>query len=76
MNAGSVGMPFAPPQGAYWLLLGPGVQLRHTTYDFMDAAARIRNTKYPQAEDLAVRYVLQTPSEADSLELLASAELT
>lgn len=29
VNAGSVGMPFGEP-GAYWLLLGPDVQLRHT----------------------------------------------
>ena len=75
VNAGSVGMPFAPPPGAYWLLLGPGVQLRHTAYDLMKAAARIRDTTYPQAEDLAVRYVLQPPSEADSLALFAPAEL-
>jgi predicted phosphodiesterase len=32
VNAGSVGMPFAPPPGAHWLLLGPGVELRQTTY--------------------------------------------
>jgi predicted phosphodiesterase len=75
VNAGSVGMPFAPPPGAYWLLLGPGVQLRHTAYDLMKAAARIRDTTYPQAEDLSVRYVLQPPSEADSLARLAPAEL-
>lgn len=75
VNAGSVGMPFAPPPGAYWLLLGPGVQLRHTAYDFVEAAARIRDTTYPQAEDVAVRYVLQPPSEAESLERLAPAEL-
>ena len=29
VNAGSVGMPFGEP-GAYWLLLGPDVQLRRT----------------------------------------------
>ena len=76
VNAGSVGMPFAPPAGAYWLLLGPGVQLRHTAYDFLKAAERIRETTYPQAEAVAVRYVLQPPSEAESLELLSRAELT
>jgi predicted phosphodiesterase len=75
VNAGSVGMPFAPPPGAYWLLLGPGVQLRRTPYDFMNAAARIRTTKFPQLEDLAVRYVLNPPPEADSLALFAGAEL-
>ena len=29
VNAGSVGMPYAEP-GAYWLLLGPGVEFRRT----------------------------------------------
>ena len=29
VNAGSIGMPFGAA-GAYWLLLGPDVQLRHT----------------------------------------------
>ena len=75
VNAGSVGMPFAPPPGAYWLLLSPGVQLRRTDYDFIGAAARIRETRFPQAEDVAVRYVLQPPSEDESLALFAPGEL-
>src|SRR4029453_4513212 len=45
VNAGSVGMPFGEP-GAYWLLLGPEVQLRHTPYDLAKAAERIRATIY------------------------------
>jgi predicted phosphodiesterase len=48
VNAGSVGMPFGEP-GAYWLLLGPDVQLRHAPYDLAKAAERIRATSYPQA---------------------------
>lgn len=52
VNAGSVGMPFGEP-GADWLLLGPGVELRHTTYDLTKAAERIRETAYPQAEEFA-----------------------
>jgi putative phosphoesterase len=74
VNAGSVGMPFQEP-GAYWLLLGPDVQLRHTSYDFANAAERIRGTKYPQAEDFAARNVLQPPSEAATLEAFSRAEL-
>jgi diadenosine tetraphosphatase ApaH/serine/threonine PP2A family protein phosphatase len=76
VNAGSVGMPFAPPRGAYWLLLGPGVQLRRTDYDFKGAAARIRETTFPQAEALAVRYVLEPPSEAESLALFSGSPLS
>jgi len=74
VNAGSVGMPFGEP-GADWLLLGPNVQLRHTNYDLTEAAERIRGTKYPQAEDVAARYVLHPPSEGEMLEVFGKAEL-
>jgi putative phosphoesterase len=62
VNAGSVGMPFAPP-GAYWLLLGPDVELRHTPYDLTAAADRLRQTGYPEADQFAAENVLQPPSE-------------
>ncbi len=75
VNAGSVGMPFEQPSGAYWLLLGPDVELRRTGYDLEKAAERIRQTSYPQVEDLAVRYVLQPPSDTETLALFAPAEL-
>jgi len=42
VNAGSIGMPFGPP-GAYWLLLGPEVELRHTLYDPEDKMLRASN---------------------------------
>jgi putative phosphoesterase len=74
LNAGSVGMPFGEP-GAYWLLLGPDVQLRHTRYDLAKAAERIRDTKYPQAHDFAARNVLKPPSEVETLEAFARVEL-
>lgn len=74
VNAGSVGMPFGEP-GAYWLLLGPGVELRHTLYDLGKAAKRIRATDYPHAEDFAARNVLHPPSEREALETFARVEL-
>ena len=74
VNAGSVGMPFGEP-GAYWLLLGPDVQLRHTSYDLAGAAERIRATTYPQAEEFAARDVLQPRPESDVLEAFAKVEL-
>jgi hypothetical protein len=67
-------MPFGGP-GAYWLLLGPGVQLRHTAYDLTKAAERIRATSYPQADDFATHSVLQPPPEGKMLEAFAKAEL-
>ncbi len=50
--------------GAYWLLLGPeGAELQRTDYDLELAAARIRDTDYPQANDFAEHYVLHPPTE-------------
>ena len=37
INAGSVGMPFGEP-GAYWALLGPGVQHQMSTFDLARGA--------------------------------------
>jgi predicted phosphodiesterase len=75
INAGSVGMPFQSPAGAYWLLLGPDAQLRRTDYDFVATAAAMRATAYPRLEALAVRYVLSPPAEEETLQMYAGAEL-
>jgi putative phosphoesterase len=74
VNAGSVGMPFQAP-GAYWLLLGPDIQLRRTDYDRERAAERIRATRAPLADEFAARNVLQPPSEQETLDAFSGAEL-
>jgi putative phosphoesterase len=74
LNAGSVGMPFAAP-GAYWLLLGPEPELRQTAYDLDAAAARIRATRYAQAEEFAAINVLQPPSAEAMLAMFTKASL-
>jgi diadenosine tetraphosphatase ApaH/serine/threonine PP2A family protein phosphatase len=74
VNAGSVGMPFQSP-GAYWLTIGPEVQLRRTTYDLDAAAALIRATAYPAAEEFAERQVLHPPGEEETLAALTKAEI-
>ena len=74
VNAGSVGMPFGE-SGADWLLLGPDVELRHTSYDLQRAAERIRESGYPQAHEFAADNVLRPPSAARMLEVFAKAEL-
>jgi diadenosine tetraphosphatase ApaH/serine/threonine PP2A family protein phosphatase len=66
VNAGSVGMPFGDP-GAYWLLLGPDVELHRTEYDLEMAATRIRQTHYPEAQEFAANHVLLPPSEEKML---------
>jgi predicted phosphodiesterase len=74
VNAGSVGMPYGEP-GAYWLMLGPGVEPRHTAYDLAAAAERVRATRYPMAEEFASGNVLAPPSIAERLAAFSRAEL-
>jgi predicted phosphodiesterase len=74
VNAGSVGMPFGEP-GAYWLAIGPDVELRRTSYDLTSAAHVIRATSYPTAEEFATKNVLEPPSEAEMLAAFARAEV-
>ena len=69
VNAGSIGMPFGEP-GAYWCLLGPDVQLRHTRYDLDAAAERVKATDYPGAEAFA-KQILQPFSEQVTLDAYA-----
>ena len=42
VNAGSVGLPYEGVAAAFWLLLGPGVELRRTDYDVPAAVERLR----------------------------------
>lgn len=74
VNAGSVGMPFAGPPGAYWLLLDQGIELRRTDYDVAATAERFGRTGFPHVGVTAVRYVISPPTEADSLRLFAGAD--
>ena len=72
VNAGSVGLPFAPA-GAYWLLSGPHLELRHTLYDPHVAATRIRLTDFPGADAFA-SLVLNPRSEEEMLASYAAAD--
>ena len=67
VNAGSVGCPFGKT-GADWLLLGPDVELRHTSYDLEAAASQIRSTQFPGAQEFADTNVLNPPSERAMLD--------
>jgi predicted phosphodiesterase len=70
VNAGSVGMPYEGRRGAFWALLGPAVDLRHTEYDVEAAAASIRAAEVPGGEDLARRLL----DPADAVEATAYLE--
>ena len=78
VNAGSVGRPYEHEPGAYWLRLGPGVELRRTGYDTDAASARFHALGYPfadgmlapvDAEAVAARYEASSgePVSPDSL---------
>jgi len=48
--------------------LGPGVELRRTTYDLSAAAARVEQSAYPLARDFAKRAILEPVPEASMLQ--------
>jgi predicted phosphodiesterase len=64
VNAGAVGLPHEGVAAAFWLLLGPDVQLRRTDYDVSGAAARMRATGFPGVEAM-VRDSLLDPADPD-----------
>ncbi|ATO16021.1 YfcE family phosphodiesterase [Micromonospora sp. WMMA2032] len=67
VNPGSVGMPYGGA-GAWWALLGPGVQLRRTPFDVDAACARIAaGSTFPDAAAWADEYVRSRHSDADAL---------
>jgi predicted phosphodiesterase len=73
VNAGSVGMPYGEP-GAYWVLLGPGVEMRRTGYDRAAAAARMRAKGSGDAEKFAENNVLKVPSVEEAMAFMRDAE--
>jgi len=68
INAGSVGMPFEGAPGAYWALLGPGVELKRTPYDVRAAAAAVRASGFPNADAFAEKELLNPDTAAEASE--------
>ena len=67
VNAGSVGMPYEREPGAYWALIGDEVELRRTEYDLERAAAAIRASGHPMADELAADNVMAVPTREEAL---------
>jgi predicted phosphodiesterase len=61
INAGSVGRPYEHGPGAYWLRLGPGVELRRTAYDTAAATRGFAALGYPLAHEMLA------PVDADAV---------
>lgn len=73
VNPGSVGMPYGEP-GAYWAVLGPGVEMRRSAYDREAAATRIRSLDWPAAEEFARENVLTVPSAEKAMSFMRETE--
>ena len=71
VNAGSVGMPYEGVAGAFWVRLGPEVELLRTDYDVDAAAVAICATGYPDAKEL-VETLLAPPSAEEATEVFES----
>jgi predicted phosphodiesterase len=60
VNAGSVGMSHEDEPGiAAWALIGPDVELRRTHFDPKEAAARVRASGLPEADEFADENILR-----------------
>ena len=64
VNPGSVGLPYEGRRGAFWALLGPDVEFRHTPYDVDATAAAIRALGSPMEEELIE--LLVEPVDSDT----------
>ena len=60
VNPGSVGMPYEGRRGAFWALLGEGVEMRSSEYDVEATVAAIRESEAPVDERL-LRLLLEPP---------------
>ena len=67
VNPGSVGLPYEGRPGAYWALLGPGVEHRRTDYDLDAAELRIRAGSNAFAE-LTMGLLRKPPSRLEAIE--------
>jgi diadenosine tetraphosphatase ApaH/serine/threonine PP2A family protein phosphatase len=66
VNAGAVGMPYQGEAAAFWLLLGPDVQLRRTAYDVDAALDAMRAGGAPGVDEM-LRESLIDPVAAEDV---------
>ena len=69
-NPGSVGMPYEGSPGAYWALLGPGIEQRRTEYDLDETERRYGASGDPLASEM-IEILRHPPTPA---EVIAHAE--
>ena len=71
-NAGSVGMPYEDEVAAFWAIVGDGVEFCRTPFDVERAAAEIRASGWPGADEFVNENLLAAPSRADATEHMES----
>jgi len=67
VNAGAVGMPYQGAAAAFWLLLGPEIDLRRTDYDIDGTLELLRATGAPDIDDVMLHDSLVDPVTADAV---------
>ena len=67
VNAGSGGMPYEGEVAAFWSVVGDDVEFRRTSFDVERAAAEIRASDWPGAEEFVAENLLAAPSRAEAL---------
>ncbi|GAA2657659.1 hypothetical protein GCM10010307_72590 [Streptomyces vastus] len=71
INPGSIGMPYGRA-GAHWALLGPGIELRSTTFDVEAAITQVtQDSSYPEIAEWADYFLHTRATDADALEAFA-----
>jgi len=71
VNPGSVGIPYEGARGAYWALLGPGVEFRRTPYDVEGAVAAIEVLGVP-VDARMLEQLLDPPDSESTTEYFES----
>jgi putative phosphoesterase len=67
VNAGSVGMPYEGEVAAYWAVVGDDVDFHKTSFDVDRAAAEIRTSGWPSAEEFVNENLLSAPTRAETI---------
>jgi diadenosine tetraphosphatase ApaH/serine/threonine PP2A family protein phosphatase len=75
INAGSVGIPYEGRPGAYWALLGPGVELRRTQYDLRSAVDELEASGFPDLDEM-LRDSLLDPADPGEVARLFEGQAT
>jgi len=67
VNAGSVGMPYEGDVAAFWVIVDDDAEFRKTAFDVERAAADVRASDWPNAEEFVTENLFAAPSRSKAL---------